>query len=108
MVDADGLSARVTVLGEHGVEAVKTIRPAISHDVPLATELSVTFEAGEVLHVPGTTLSLRTLIRQDNLQKIRTCVVITRVFEQKTNYCCFRNNIQLSLVKIISMMLIRS
>lgn len=67
LVDAYGLAARVTVLGEHGVEAVQTERPAVTHDVALAAELSFTFRAGKVFHMPGSALCLCALISQDNL-----------------------------------------
>lgn len=39
LVDADRLAAAVAVLGEGGVEAAQTVRPALPHHVPLAAEL---------------------------------------------------------------------
>jgi hypothetical protein len=39
LVDADRLAAAVAVLGEGGVEAPETVRPALPHHVPLAAEL---------------------------------------------------------------------
>ena len=68
LVDSDGLSTGVAVLGEHGVEAAEAVGPALAHDVPLASQLLVTLETGEVLHVPGPSLSLGTLVRQNDLR----------------------------------------
>lgn len=67
LVNANGIPARVAVLGKHGIEAVQAEGPAVTHDVPLSSQLSITLEAGEVFHVPRTALSLRTFVRQDNL-----------------------------------------
>lgn len=39
LIDADRLPAAVAVLGEGGVEAPQTVRPAFPHHVPLTAEL---------------------------------------------------------------------
>lgn len=67
LIHADGLPAGVAVLGEHGVEAVEAEGPPIPHDVPLAPQLAVALEAGEVLHVPRPSFGLRALVGEDDL-----------------------------------------
>ena len=67
LVDPDGLATGVAILSKHAVKAGEAVRPAISHDVPLPTQLQVAFKAGKVLHVPGTTFSLSALIGEDDL-----------------------------------------
>lgn len=67
LVDADGFSAIVAVLGEHVVEAAETVRLALPHDIALTAQLLIAIEACKVLHVPRSTLSFRTLVGQDYL-----------------------------------------
>jgi hypothetical protein len=68
LVDANGFAAGVAVLGEHGVEAVEAVRAAVTHNVPLASELPLALGAGEVLHVPSATLGLRAFVGEDDLE----------------------------------------
>ena len=63
LIDANDFPARVTVLGEHAVETGQTIGSSFSHDIALTPKLSVTLEAGEVKHVPGSTLGFCALVR---------------------------------------------
>lgn len=72
LVHTDGLSAGVTVLGKHGIKAVKAEGSTIPHYVSLTTQMTVTLEAGEMLHVPRPALSLRALVSQDDLQDATT------------------------------------
>lgn len=69
LVDAYGLTARVAVLGEHGVEAVKAERTTVSHDVPLASELTFTLGTGEVFHMPSTAFGFGAFISKNDLKK---------------------------------------
>ena len=71
LINANNFSTGIAVLGEHAVEAGQAVGPPFPHDVPLAPELSVTLEAGEVEHVPGSALGLGTLVGEDDLEKIR-------------------------------------
>ena len=68
LVHPDRLSAGVAVFGEHAVKAGETVRPALSHDVALASEVAVALKAGKVLHVPSTTLGLGALVGEDDLK----------------------------------------
>lgn len=70
LVHANGLPAVVAVLGEHGVEAVQTEGLSVTHYVPLAAELFVALEAGEVFHVPGASLGFSALVGEDDLKEI--------------------------------------
>ena len=67
MVDSDGLSAGVAVLGEDGVETVEAVRSRVAHDVPLAAEHSIAFEAREVAHMPRSALRFGAFVRQNQL-----------------------------------------
>lgn len=67
LVDADGLAARVAVLGEAGVEAGQAVGPRLAHDVALPAQLPRALGAREVLHVPRAPLCFRALVRQDYL-----------------------------------------
>lgn len=48
--------------------------PPIPHDVPLAPQLAVALEAGEVLHVPRPSFGLRALVGEDDLRGRRGLV----------------------------------
>ena len=48
MIHANNFSTGIAVLGEHAVEAGQAVGPPLPHDVPLAPELPVALEAGEV------------------------------------------------------------
>lgn len=52
LVDADRLAAAVAVLGEGGVEASETVRPALPHHVPLPAELRAEEDAREFTNRP--------------------------------------------------------
>lgn len=67
LVYTDMFSAGVAVFGVQGLVAVAAVRPALSHDVPLAAQHRLTLKTTEVLHVPVPALSLRTLVRKDDL-----------------------------------------
>ena len=69
MVHPNGLPTGVAVLSKHAVEAGETVGPALPHDVPLAAQMTVALEAGEVLHVPGTTLGLGALVGENYLKQ---------------------------------------
>lgn len=71
LVDANGLAAIVAVLGEHRVEAEQAVGLPLAHYVALPAQLLVALVAGKVVHVPGTSLGLGALVRQDNLQERR-------------------------------------
>ena len=68
MVHADGLPARITVLGKHAVEAGQTIWPPIPHDVSLSPELEIALETCKVLHVPRSPLGLGALVGENDLR----------------------------------------
>ena len=68
LIHADGLPARVAVLGKHAVEAGQTIRPPVPHDVSLSPKLEITLETGKVLHVPRAALGLGALVGEDDLR----------------------------------------
>ena len=68
LVHPDRLSAGVAVFGEHAVEAGEAVGPSLSHDVPLATQVSVAFKASKMLHVPSPTLGLGALVGEDDLK----------------------------------------
>lgn len=70
MIHADRVSARIAILGKQAVETLQTVRTAVSHDVPLTSQLLVAFQAREVFHVPSTTFRFRALVRQDDLQQL--------------------------------------
>lgn len=67
MIHAYGVAARVAVFGEQSVETLQAIRSAVPHDVPLASQLLVTFQTRKVFHVPRTTFRFRALVGQDYL-----------------------------------------
>lgn len=71
LVDANGLATIVAVLGEHRVKAEQAIGLPLPHDVALPAQLLVALVAGKVVHVPGTSLGLGALVRQDNLRERR-------------------------------------
>ena len=68
MVHADGLPARITVLGKHAVKAGQTVWPPVPHDVSLSPELEITLETRKVLHVPRSALGLGALVGEDDLK----------------------------------------
>lgn len=68
MVYAYRVAARVTVFGEQAVETLQAVRPAVPHDVPLAAQLLVAFQAREVLHVPRAAFRFRAFVGQDDLR----------------------------------------
>ena len=67
LIDSYGFAAGVAVLGEDGVEAVEAVGPRLAHDVALAAQHPVAFEAGEVAHVPRPSLRLGALVGQYQL-----------------------------------------
>lgn len=67
LVHPDMLSASVTILSKHILKARAAVGPAVSHDVPLATQLPVTLQAAEVLHVPTASFSFCTLVSKNHL-----------------------------------------
>ena len=69
LINSYGFTTGITVLGKHAVEAGQTVRSAFSHYVALTSQVSITFKAGKVLHMPGSSFSLGTLIREDDLKK---------------------------------------
>lgn len=72
LIHANWVATSVTVFCVHRFEAATAERPTIPHDVPLATELCVTFEATEMSHVPTPSLRFRAFISEDNLVASRT------------------------------------
>ena len=85
MIHPDGFPAGVAVLSEHAVEAGEAVRPALPHDVPLAAQVSVALEAGEVFHVPGSTLGFGALVGENylkqniNLEKLPSATPLFRL-----------------------------
>lgn len=71
LIHANGLAAVVAVLGEHCIEAEQAVGLPLAHNVPLPAQLLIALVAGEVIHVPGTSLGLGALVRQDNLKQSR-------------------------------------
>ena len=69
LVHADLLSATITELREASLEALAAIRLVIFHDISLTAQLLVAVEAGKVLHVPTSFLSLCAFVCKDYLQK---------------------------------------
>jgi len=53
LVNADRFATAVAILGEGGIEAAQTVRPALSHDVSLAAELRKRIVPVEMLHLDG-------------------------------------------------------
>jgi hypothetical protein len=72
LIDPDGLAAGVAILGEHAVEAGEAVGSTLAHDVALTAQVLVAFEAGKVFHVPGSPLSLSTLVREDYLKMLKS------------------------------------
>ena len=85
LIHPDGFPAGVAVLSEHAVEAGEAVRPALPHDVPLAAQVSVALEAGEVFHVPGSTLGFGALVGENylkqniNLEKLPSATPLFRL-----------------------------
>lgn len=91
----DMFSAGVAVFGVQRLVAVAAVRPALSHDVPLAAQHRLTLKTTEVLHVPVPALSLRTLVRKDDLITTggaRYCV------SHMHHLCFYRRNMCLKYV----------
>ena len=74
LINANNFSTGIAVLGEHAVEAGQAVGPPFPHDVPLATELPVALEAGEVEHVPGSALGLGALVGEYDLEEVRSLI----------------------------------
>ena len=68
LIYPDCLPTGVAVLGKHAVKAGEAVGPALAHDVPLPAQVAVALEAGKVLHVPGSPLRLRALVREYYLE----------------------------------------
>ena len=68
LVHPNSFPTGVAVLGKHAVEAGEAVGPSLSHDVPLATQVSVAFKASKMLHVPSPTLGLGALVGEDDLK----------------------------------------
>ena len=69
MIYPNSFSTSITIFSEHAVKTSKTVRSPLSHDVPLAPEMSVALETREVLHVPRPALCLGALVRENNLKQ---------------------------------------
>ena len=72
LINANNFSTGIAVLGKHAVKAGQAVGPTLSHDVALASELSVAFEAREMEHVPGSALGLCTLVGKNDLERFRS------------------------------------
>ena len=85
LINSNGFPTGVTVLSEHAVEAGETVGTTLPHDVPLSSQVPVALEAGEVLHVPGATLGLGALVRENylkqnnNLEKLPSATPLFRL-----------------------------
>lgn len=62
------LGTGVAILRVQGLEAVAAVGSAFLHDVALAAQHGLTFEAAEVPHVPVPPLSFRALVCKDDLE----------------------------------------
>ena len=86
LIHANCLPTGITVFSEHTIETGQTIRPAFSHDVTLATELSVALKASKMGHMPSPSFGFSAFVRQDDLKikkesisranKIISCIVV--------------------------------
>ena len=85
LVHPNSFPTGVAVLGKHAVEAGEAVGPSLPHDVPLPAQMTVALEAGEVLHVPGASLGLGALVRENylkqntNLEKLPSATPLFRV-----------------------------
>jgi hypothetical protein len=69
LIYTDSLATCIAVLRKHAVEAGQTVRSAFSHYIALTSQVSITFKAGKVLHMPGPSFCLGTLVRENNLRE---------------------------------------
>ena len=72
LLNTNTLATRGAVLHVNLLETLATVGLGRLHEVALTTQQLVAVEAGEVGHVPGATLSLRTLVGEDDLVAGRT------------------------------------
>lgn len=84
LVHAYGLTTCITVLGKSGIKAMKAEGTSVPHHIPLPSKLTVTLEAAEMAHVPGTTFGFCTFISKDYLQKIRNRLILKAVHNNYT------------------------
>ena len=62
------LGTGVAVFCVQGLEAVAAVGPSLLHDVALATQHCLAFEAAEVFHVPVSPLSFCAFVCKDDLE----------------------------------------
>lgn len=67
LIYSNGFPTCIAVLSKHTVETCETVRSALSHDIPLSTQVTITLETGKMLHVPSSSFGLGALIRENNL-----------------------------------------
>ena len=70
LINSNGLTTSITILSKHAVKAGQAVGSTLPHDIPLSSQVSVTLKAGKMFHMPGSTLRLCTLIREDYLKLI--------------------------------------
>ena len=57
-----GFATRITVFGKHTIKTTKAIRPAFTHNIALASKLTIAFKTCEMGHVPSPTFGFGTFI----------------------------------------------
>lgn len=68
MIYPDGLATCIAILSEHAVETGQAVRSPLPHNIALTPQVSIALKAGKMLHMPGSTFSLGTLVREDDLK----------------------------------------
>jgi len=66
LINANRISTGVAILGVHGFETPAAEGAAIPHDVSLAPQLRVAFEAAEMSHVPTSSFGFSAFIREND------------------------------------------
>jgi hypothetical protein len=67
LIYTNSLTTCIAILGEHAVEAGQTVRSPFPHYVPLTSQVPITFKAGKMFHMPGSSFCFGTLIGENNL-----------------------------------------
>lgn len=70
LVGFDAFTARITVLGVHGLEAAEAERLALSHHIALAAQALLAVRAAEMVHMPTVTFGFGAFITEDDLAEM--------------------------------------